>query len=69
MPSMKPEDGTCTECGELYDIIIRELCAQMDYFGQESLTEQQQAFMEMVWNNNIPDRCPECINVLNVSMS
>lgn len=59
---MEAETRCCSACLAPFDDIINELSMQTDALGIESMTDQQQAFMEMVWNNDIPDRCPECMD-------
>ena len=53
------DSDVCTTPGcEAYLPEIKdELCEQADYWGMESLTEQQQVFIE--WH--VPTICPECI--------
>lgn len=59
---MKPDECICTDCDGDYETVIREICAQADYFGKESLTENQQAFLEMVERNEVPKLCPMCMD-------
>lgn len=57
----KAEEHQCPICDDSYEDIINIIVETEDYFGTDALTEQQQAFAEIVLKNEIPESCPYCM--------
>lgn len=60
--NMDATESCCSTCKAPFDDIITSLSQQENYWGTDSLTEQQQAFLEKIQHNTVPYHCPECMD-------